>query len=161
VPALLVSPLLKYGCRGGVNKGIYDHTSILKYLCDTYNIPPLSDRVRYANNPFLNCLGSTPNQLTPLVPPISSIVGWDKSIPTRYPPSEILEGSVDAKMDLKFQEERLGTTVLIKICAFLNHFNISTIDLSPDQVFDMLQNMEGFSQIPKETLQRLHSYISH
>jgi phospholipase C len=48
VPALLISP--KIGL--GVDHTIYDHTSVLKYLCDKWNLDPylLGRRVPHANS---------------------------------------------------------------------------------------------------------------
>jgi phospholipase C len=46
VPALLISPWVKH-C---VEKTEFDHTSLLKYLCDKWNMPPLTARSDSANS---------------------------------------------------------------------------------------------------------------
>ncbi|MGA7316479.1 MAG: alkaline phosphatase family protein [Silvibacterium sp.] len=46
VPAVLVSPLL----NTGVLHGVYDHTSLLKYLTEKFSLGPLGARVPNANN---------------------------------------------------------------------------------------------------------------
>ncbi|MDX1900830.1 MAG: alkaline phosphatase family protein [Gammaproteobacteria bacterium] len=62
VPALLISPWVKKG----VIKTVFDHTSLLKYLIDKWNLRPLGERTRHANSiavaldfnqePMLDCL---------------------------------------------------------------------------------------------------------
>ncbi|MES2366208.1 MAG: alkaline phosphatase family protein [Pseudomonadota bacterium] len=42
VPAILVSPWVKRG----VVKTVFDHTSLLRYLCDKWNLPPLGARMQ-------------------------------------------------------------------------------------------------------------------
>jgi phospholipase C len=46
VPAILISPFLD----SQVLKGVYDHTSLLKYLTDKWGLGPLGNRVPAANN---------------------------------------------------------------------------------------------------------------
>jgi phospholipase C len=46
VPVLLVSPW----CDPGVHHTVHDHTSLLRYLCDKWNMPPLGERARTANS---------------------------------------------------------------------------------------------------------------
>jgi len=46
VPAILVSPWVKRG----VNHTVLDHTSMLKYLIDKWNLGPLGDRAAQANS---------------------------------------------------------------------------------------------------------------
>jgi hypothetical protein len=46
VPTVFCSPLIKQGLKSD----IYDHVSILKYLCDKYKLPYLNDRIKYAPN---------------------------------------------------------------------------------------------------------------
>lgn len=46
VPALLISPWLKKG----VEKTVFDHTSLLKYLIDKWQLDPLGERTRHANS---------------------------------------------------------------------------------------------------------------
>ena len=46
VPALLVSPW----CDATVHHTRFDHTSLLKYLCDKWDMPPLGERTRNANS---------------------------------------------------------------------------------------------------------------
>jgi phospholipase C len=44
VPAVLVSPW----CEAGVCHAQFDHCSVLKYLCDKWQLPPLGNRTRAA-----------------------------------------------------------------------------------------------------------------
>lgn len=46
VPALIISPWVKKG----VCKTVFDHTSLLKYLIDKWNLGPLGERTRHANS---------------------------------------------------------------------------------------------------------------
>lgn len=46
VPAILISPW----CDAGVDHTQFDHTSLLKYLCDKWGMPPLGERTRAANS---------------------------------------------------------------------------------------------------------------
>src|ERR1700732_3104736 len=46
VPAILVSPWV----RAGVEKTVFDHTSLLKYLTDKWNLGPLGLRTQQANS---------------------------------------------------------------------------------------------------------------
>lgn len=46
VPALLISPW----CDARVEHTTFDHTSLLKYLCDKWDMKPLGDRARTANS---------------------------------------------------------------------------------------------------------------
>jgi phospholipase C len=46
VPAILVSPWV----RAGVEKTVFDHTSLLKYLTDKWKLGPLGDRTKAANS---------------------------------------------------------------------------------------------------------------
>jgi phospholipase C len=46
VPALLVSPW----CDRGVEHTVFDHTSLLRYLCDKWGMAPLGERARAANS---------------------------------------------------------------------------------------------------------------
>ena len=46
VPALLVSPW----CDATAHHTQFDHTSLLKYLCDKWDMPPLGERARTANS---------------------------------------------------------------------------------------------------------------
>jgi phospholipase C len=46
VPALLVSPW----CDSRVEHTVFDHTSLLRYLCDKWGMPPLGERARVANS---------------------------------------------------------------------------------------------------------------
>ena len=46
VPGLLVSPWAKRGYISGV---LHDHTSILKFISDRFDLPPLSERQKAAN----------------------------------------------------------------------------------------------------------------
>jgi len=46
VPALLISPWFKKG----VNQTVFDHTSLLKYLCDKWQLNPLGERTKQANS---------------------------------------------------------------------------------------------------------------
>ncbi|HEY3607847.1 MAG TPA: alkaline phosphatase family protein [Pseudonocardiaceae bacterium] len=46
VPALLVSPW----CDSRVEHTVFDHTSLLRYLCDKWNMPPLGERAKAANS---------------------------------------------------------------------------------------------------------------
>jgi phospholipase C len=46
VPAILVSPWV----RAGVEKTVFDHTSLLKYLVDKWNLGPLGRRTEKANS---------------------------------------------------------------------------------------------------------------
>lgn len=47
VPTILVSPWLPKGC----DDSQYDHTSILRYLIDKYNLAPLGDRTKPSGDP--------------------------------------------------------------------------------------------------------------
>jgi phospholipase C len=46
VPALLISPWL----ARGVDHTVFDHTSLLRYLSDKWNLPPLTARVEHATS---------------------------------------------------------------------------------------------------------------
>ena len=46
VPAILISPW----CDAGAHHTPFDHTSVLKYLCDKWGMPPLGERTRAANS---------------------------------------------------------------------------------------------------------------
>src|SRR5215208_8196535 len=47
VPSLLVSP---YARNGHIDHTLLDHTSILKFIEENWNIPPLAERDAKANN---------------------------------------------------------------------------------------------------------------
>ena len=49
VPAVVVSP---YSQEGEVSSTVYDHTSILRMIGTLWSLPPLTDRVRDANDPL-------------------------------------------------------------------------------------------------------------
>jgi phospholipase C len=55
VPALLISPW----CDAGVDNTQFDHTSVLRYLCDKWGMPPLGERARTANS-IATALRTTP-----------------------------------------------------------------------------------------------------
>ena len=63
VPCLVASPLAR---RGHVAHDLYDHTSVLKFIESSWNLPPLTPRDAAANNlgDVLD-LGGTPNLDTP------------------------------------------------------------------------------------------------
>ncbi|HEY4047189.1 MAG TPA: alkaline phosphatase family protein [Acidobacteriaceae bacterium] len=70
VPAILISAFLD----SQVLKGVYDHTSLLKYLTDKWRLGPLGNRVHAANN-FLEELTwrTTPRSDVPSAFPIADI----------------------------------------------------------------------------------------
>jgi phospholipase C len=47
VPAILVSPWID----PGVISTVFDHTSLLRYLCEKWNMPPLGQRMQEAAGP--------------------------------------------------------------------------------------------------------------
>ncbi|MDR1968217.1 MAG: caspase family protein [Burkholderiaceae bacterium] len=72
VPAVLASPHL----QPGVNHDLYDHTSLLAYICNKWKLPPLGERCaqEMGRNPFVALfekprLTGTPAQLP--APPVS------------------------------------------------------------------------------------------
>src|SRR5262249_20015792 len=54
VPAILVSPW----CGAGVSSTVFDHTSILKYAIDKWQLAPLGNRAAAANS-IATCIGAT------------------------------------------------------------------------------------------------------
>ena len=68
VPTVMVSPYIE---KGTVISEIHDHTSIIKLLCDRWDLQPLTERDKRANT-FLNVLnGTTPRKKedTPTITP--------------------------------------------------------------------------------------------
>jgi phospholipase C len=61
VPAILVSPYVQ---AGRVFSDVLDHTSLLKYLTDKWNLGPLGARTAQANS-FAKAIGTTPQLATP------------------------------------------------------------------------------------------------
>lgn len=79
VPAILVSPWVK---RGGVDHTVYDHTSLLKYLCDKWQLAPLGARCADVNtNTFASQILQQPNTNSPLTVPVVTIPGSRDLIP--------------------------------------------------------------------------------
>lgn len=146
VPALLVSPLLRDDLFGCVDTRVYDHTSILKYICDKYKIPYLSDRVKGSNDIFSGCISLTKHHTIPAIPHTSIVPGYDSNrSPVRYPPSQILEGSVDMWADMRFQEERIGTQILIHVCQFIAGLGVHISLIPLDHLISMVKGA-----LPKE-----------
>ena len=67
VPALLISP---YAPKGVV-RDVFDHTSLLRYVSDKWNLGPLGARTAAANS-FANALLTSPRTDTPAKIPIPS-----------------------------------------------------------------------------------------
>ena len=61
VPAILVSPFIK----NGVNSKDFDHTSLLKYLTNKWNLGSLGERTANANS-FADSISSQSRTDTPL-----------------------------------------------------------------------------------------------
>ncbi|MDB5815805.1 MAG: phospholipase [Rhodocyclales bacterium] len=78
VPAVLVSPWID----AGVATDVFDHTSVLRYLCDKWNLAPLGRRAAQANSfaRYVRTSG-TPRVLPPHIatPPLTSAVFSDNS----------------------------------------------------------------------------------
>jgi phospholipase C len=70
IPALLISPWV----QAGFLSTVFDHTSLLKYVCDKWQLPPLGNRAAHANafsNTFFNL--SEPRSDTPLFIPVPAV----------------------------------------------------------------------------------------
>jgi len=78
VPAVLISPWVDKG----VNHTIFDHTSLLKYVCDKWGIEPLGARTAVANT-FTDAIRSTPREdcISSVMP---SALPENPEIVTRY-----------------------------------------------------------------------------
>jgi len=83
VPSLLISPWVKKG----VEKTTYDHTSVLKYLSDKWQLSPLGERTKQANSiasalnfeqaPRQDCLPYIHISNKQLIPKNSELEKWD------------------------------------------------------------------------------------
>lgn len=66
VPMVMVSPYIE---KGTVFSGTYDHTSIIKVICDRWNLEPLTERDKHANS-FAEVLNrETPRSDNPPIKP--------------------------------------------------------------------------------------------
>lgn len=66
VPMVMVSPYIE---KGTVFSGTYDHTSIIKVICDRWNLEPLTERDQHANS-FAEVLNrETPRSDNPPIKP--------------------------------------------------------------------------------------------
>jgi len=65
VPAFVLSP---YAARGAINKAVYDHTSMLKFVEWRWGLQPLAPRDAAARNLALALDFSTPNFTPPTIP---------------------------------------------------------------------------------------------
>ncbi|HTQ37889.1 MAG TPA: alkaline phosphatase family protein [Pirellulales bacterium] len=95
VPALLVSPWIEQGIFGRAQGKHFDHTSLLRYLCDKdgWNVDPLTARVRAAEN-FASCVNwtavprtDTPTSIVmPAMPTLPKAVAALRATPRARPP---------------------------------------------------------------------------
>jgi len=107
VPAMLISPRLKPHCYNGVDSRLYDHTSVLKYLCSLYKLCPLTMRVQFANNIFEDSFCDIVRNI-PQFKDASFLVNQPVN---RYLPSVLL--NQDTEEDNKYQKQRIMTNVYL------------------------------------------------
>jgi phospholipase C len=103
VPAILVSPFVK----PGVLSTVFDHTSLLKYLVDKWNLGPLGDRTAQAKT-FADALLATPDSADAL--PVVSI-----PIPTDLGPQKYgqIQGRIQPTLNAH-QSALVGMTQLLE-----------------------------------------------
>ena len=88
VPAFVFSPFAR---RGGIDHGVYDHTSMLRFVEWRFELKPLSARDRSARNLALAMDFGKPNPSVPVLPMVldpgphlcgSPEVGWRRRTPS-------------------------------------------------------------------------------
>jgi phospholipase C len=134
VPAILVSPYV----RRGVLKTEFDHTSLLRYVCDKWHLGPLGARTAKANS-FAAAIGRTARKDTP--PTISAMPDGGLPAQAPVPVPATLSDQQQALLGLSHFLETMTATEPATTAARNRHVLSgpqSQIDVSMDRVEDFL-----------------------
>ena len=134
VPAILVSPCV----AAGVLSTVFDHTSLLRYLSDKWNLGPLGARTAQANS-FAAAIGQTPTNSGPQTIPAMPAGGLVAQAPVAAPPT--LSDHQQALLGLSHLLETMTATNAATVAARNRQVLSgpqSQIDIAMDRVEDFL-----------------------
>lgn len=139
VPAILVSPFVK----AGVLSTVFDHTSLLKYLVDKWNLGPLGDRTAQAKT-FADALLATPDSAGAL--PVVSI-----PIPTDLGPPKYgqIQGRIQPTLNAH-QSALVGMTQLLE----------SMTDVAGESLLSRSKRLvTGFDGVVDVAIERVEEFL--